>query len=101
MNGFPKHLNTKEDYLYIRDHFPDEQWKPVFYNLLDTQKEWLNVGELEVGQVGVEDDTHKIVSNKVSGSEDIVRYQYEYKVDQNCLMYRLGFTEKEVTDLIA
>lgn len=30
MVGFPKHLNTKEDYMYIKENFPTEQWKPYW-----------------------------------------------------------------------
>lgn len=30
MIGFPKHLNSKADYLYIRENFSKDKWKPYY-----------------------------------------------------------------------
>ena len=30
MRGYPKHLNTRADYEYVRTHFPKEMWKEDF-----------------------------------------------------------------------
>ena len=90
MVGFPETLNTKEDYEYIRKNFPKEQWRPAFRNLLDTMHAWFNTGE--IAGDGLTDDTHKIAVDE----QNNIRYQYEYKVDTNCKLLRLGYTENEV-----
>ena len=101
MVGFPKWLNTKEDYFYVREHFPHEQWEPVFQALLDERMTWLNIGQLASEEEGVTDNIHKVVT--VGGEEDgtpVQYYQYEYKEDPNCKLFRLGFTVEEVKDLL-
>ena len=63
MKGFPKHLNSKQDYIYIRENFPDEQWKPVWQGLLGGQKNWFCVGKLDSKEAGITDSTHKIIES--------------------------------------
>ena len=109
MRGYPKHLNSKADYEYVLEHFP-EQGKKAYHELLDTQKGWLSVGkiaeavdgkpvEVPIGEAeplesGVEDATHKVVTSELADKTE--SYQYEYKVDPNCRMSQLGMTEAEV-----
>jgi hypothetical protein len=109
MKGYPKHLNSKADYEYVLEHFP-EQGKKAYQELLDTQKDWLSVGkiaevvdgkpvEAPIGEAeplesGVEDATHKVVNSESADKTE--SYQYEYKVDPNCRMSQLGMTEEEV-----
>ena len=54
MKGFPKHLNTKADYEYIRRAFPESQWKPCWQALLDSAYDWFTVFELESKEIGEE-----------------------------------------------
>ena len=91
MVGFPMSLNTKADYEYVRTNFPAEQWKPVYQDLLDTMYDWFNTGTTETG---TDDDTHKIVT------QTGIKYQYEKKIDQNCKLMRLGYTETEVKAIL-
>ena len=37
MKGYPKNLNTKFDYLYVKENFKRELWEKDFQNLLDTR----------------------------------------------------------------
>ena len=97
MVGYPKFLNTKEDYEFVRANFPKEQWKSDFKALLDERYEWFNLGEIE-GE-GVTDDTHKVVEDK-RDDETVVRYQYEYKENENARIYRLGYTVEEVENIL-
>lgn len=97
MIGFPKWLNTKDDYMYVKDNFPPEQWKPVFQALMDERMQWLNTGLLQNETGGVADDTHKVIG----GGDDMPGmtaqyYQYEYMEDPNCRLLQLGFTVAEV-----
>nr|DAK69332.1 MAG TPA: Class III extradiol dioxygenase [Caudoviricetes sp.] len=94
MVGYPKYLNTKEDYEFVRKNFPKENWSSAFQSLLDTCFEWFNEGEI-VGD-GVTDDTHKVVTDEQSGA----KYQYVYKENPNCRMKQLGYTEDEIKAIL-
>jgi hypothetical protein len=105
MKGYPKHLNSKADYEYVLEHFP-EQGKAAYQQLLDTQKDWLSVGkitEIVDGEKpvegalisGIEDATHKVVTNEAA--EKVESYQYEYKIDPNCRMARRKMSRRRLT----
>lgn len=105
MVGFPKHLNTKQDYLYIKEHFPEEQWLPEFQRLLDDRMAWESVkqladsgGKLGKAEEGITDDIHKVVTVETDGK--IERFQYELREDSRCKLYRLGFTVAEVEEIV-
>lgn len=97
MVGYPKFLNTKEDYEFVRANFPKEQWESDFKALLNERYEWFNLGEIE-GE-GVTDDTHKVVEDKQDDGT-ITRYQYEYKENENARIYRLDYTVDEVENIL-
>lgn len=102
MIGYPKHLNTKFDYEFVRDNFPKEKWESDFQALLDSQYEWFFVKYLEDGEEGITDDTHKVVEEEgLEESETKKRSQYEYRHNPDCLLCRLGFTEEEVKEALA
>ena len=95
MRGLPKWLNSKDDYLYIRDNYPRDQWLPKFQELLDSRSAWFNMGEV-VGD-GITDSTHKVIE---IGSLDAKKYQYELVDNPDCMLYKLGFSVEEVEGLI-
>lgn len=99
MQGFPKHLNSKFDYDYIKINFPRESWTPFFEELLNTQKVWVCAKNLVEGEAGIIDATHKVVENE-DMDKTVKRYQYEYIIDQNSPMIKLGYTEKEIEDIL-
>ena len=88
MRGLPKNLNTKEDYLYMKDNYNRAYWEQSFQNLLDTRYDWFMIDKEDYK----EDETHKIVH---VDQEDTDTY-FEYKENPNALIYQLGFTVKEV-----
>lgn len=96
MVGYPHTLNTKEDYLFVKANFPKEKWLGDFQDLLDSMYQWYNVGMIADASDGVTDDTHKVVINEDRGTSTKTYYQYEKKLDENCKLLRLGFTEAEV-----
>ena len=104
MKGYPKELNSKEDYLYVRENFPREMWLPDFQHLLDTMRDWFSVGELPTGAEGIVDDTHKVEESKRfnpdTGEEETTWTQYELQINPMCKLLRLGFTEEEVRNLM-
>lgn len=100
MQGFPKHLNSKFDYEYVRNNFPKEQWAPLFEELLAGQKTWICAAELTDGATGITDETHKVIeSTDTAGAT--TKYQYEYVDDTNCEMIRLGYTTEEINSILS
>ena len=89
MVGYPKFLNTKEDYEYVRNNCPKNEWEKDFKALLDGEKDWFNVGETDDGII---DDTHKVIKDEQKRKT----YQYELQVNPNCKMHRIGYTREEV-----
>lgn len=99
MRGFPKHMNTKQDYLNLKDKFPEET-RAALQRLLDERIQWLDVGVLAKGEAGLEDKTHKIIEVELmeGGTE---RHQINYMKDPNARLYKLGVTVKEAENLIS
>lgn len=102
MKGIPKHLNTKFDYEYIRKNFPKEQYIPFFEELLKSRTAWFFVKELQDGEIGLSDDTHKIeIQLGMNEGEKSKRYQYELRENPNSLLNSVGYTVEEVQEIIA
>ncbi len=101
MRGYPKILNTKDDYEYVRDNFPKSQWQADWQNLLDTMRDWVPLWTLKSRESGIEDETHKITSetrdNEYGEYPETVYTQWEYQVIPTCKLLILGFSEEEVT----
>lgn len=107
MIGFPKNLNTKADYEYVRQHFARELWRPKFQELLDTEMDWFFVKELTSREEGIEDDTHKIEEQlEQDGGEaqnaepTKMFYQFEYRVNPDCKLLQLGYSHDEVVEIL-
>ena len=99
MVGYPKHLNTKKDFLYVKEHFPKEMWIGDFKALLSDMRNWFFEKELSSKEEGIEDDTHKVVEME-DMDKNITYSQYVYQVNPQCRLFKLGFTEEEVQELI-
>ena len=97
VKGFPKWLNSKDDYIYVKDNFSKEQWADKFQSLLDDRLQWFNIGEIT--DDGITDENHKVVVSENMG--ETKKYQYELKENPSCLLYKLGFTVDEVENIIA
>ena len=93
MVGFPKHLNSKNDYLYVIENFPRPQWEPHLRALLDNRFGWFCTGPAD-GE-GATDATHR-----VEVMEDGGKLQYEYRENPQATIYRIGFTVEEVEALL-
>lgn len=90
MKGLNSKLTSKEDYLWAKNNLPEEQWKPLFQNLLDTIYDWFMIKEEEYKE---DDKNYK----KVEGRDGNI-YYYQKQKNPNAKIFRLGFTEKEVQD---
>lgn len=93
MRGFPKHLNTKQDYLNCINEFPQET-KNELQRLLDSRFVWVATAVLEDDEQGIIDDTHEVVET------DDGRVQRELIEDTNSELVRLDFTVEEVQEML-
>lgn len=102
MRGFPKHLNTKQDYFNVKAEYPEET-KNALQTLLDTRFGWFKVKELEDGETVPAGDNYRVVEEKNGMGEDAtaVNVLQEYKEDANADIFRLDFTVNEVNELIS
>ena len=107
MKGYPKNLNTKLDYLYVKENFKRELWEKDFQNLLDTRMGWFFVKNLDSREDGLDDSTHKVVENKSEELdkegkpiEKVTYSQYELKENPQCKLNLIGFTVDEVLEII-
>jgi len=91
MRGFPKVLNSKQDYLNCLKDFPDET-KADLQRLLDTRYSFFDVAV--IANEGLNDDTHRVVSS------DDDKIQQELKENPNAEIFRKGFTVQEVEEKI-
>lgn len=103
MNGYPKHLNTKEDYLYVKENFPKEQWRQDWQDLLDSRNDWFYERDLAENEEGITDETHKVVAGEYEeeGEKKTKNMQYVLKENPTCIMNQLGITEEEVKEALA
>ena len=93
MIGYPRHLNTKADYEYVKKHYPDK-YEEEMQKLLKTKDNYFAVKTLEKGEIGVETETMKIV--EIENTDGIIeRVQMELKPDPNSKFYKLGFSDEE------
>lgn len=86
-------LNTKQDYLNYLTVQPEETKKELQL-LLKTRFVWKTTAILSAADVGVSDDTHRVVG------EEPDRHQQEYVEDENAKIFRIGFTVAEVEEII-
>lgn len=100
MKGFPKNLNSKEDYYYIKEHFEEFQWKPKWAALLSNRQNWFATKTLEAGDEGCTDDTHRVETHKDMLDNTEITVQYELKDDTSSDFFRFHFTEEEVNEAL-
>lgn len=91
MRGFPKHLNSKQDYLNCLSDYPTET-KAELQRLLDSRFVWQDTAIIE--NEGITDDAHRVIETEDG------KIQQELVEDVNAEIFRLGFTVEEVEELI-
>ncbi len=92
MRGFPKHFNSKQDFMNCLELFPEET-KAELQRLLDDRFVWVDTAILN-GTAGVVDSTHRVIES------DDGLIQQELKEDTNAKLFRLGFTVSEVEEIL-
>lgn len=109
MVGFPKNLNTKYDFEYVREHLDElggetakARLKAEYQALIEGSTCWYPDKELASEAEGVTDDTHKVISEQVgTGDEATTKYmQMVCRTNEDAKIFRIGFTVTEVENLI-
>ena len=90
MNGPAKWLNSKQDYMYVKENQSD--WKEHWQELYDSRMIWNNY--LIEGE-GITDDTHRVIQSQDMEGNPIT-IQQVLEVDVNAKLFRIGFAEGEV-----
>ena len=98
MQGYPKWLNSKVDVLNVVRDFPRKDWEKDLQALIDNRFGWYPVKNLDPGENGIEDDTHKVV-DQGDGAE-MIRTQYELRENPNARIYQMGLTVEEVQSML-
>lgn len=104
MKHFPKHLNNRFDYEYVRDNFSPEQWLPAWRALLDNRYAWKTVTEPIEEELDGTEGASRIVEECVApdraGEARTEMVRQVLMEDENALLFRLGFTVREVAETI-
>ena len=101
MIGFPKHLNSKQDYENIvKDFGYCDEVKAAYQALLATDKHYVFDRELTDGEEpdGSGPD-YKVMSEKSDGGT-VRRVQYKLIDNPDSKLKQLGFTVKEIEEVI-
>jgi hypothetical protein len=100
MRGFPKVLNSRQDYENIINDFGyTEKVKRAYQGLLNTAEKYEFDKELaaESDRTGTEPE-YKVMTQEEEGTEKIV--QFKLVGNPNGKIFRLGFTVDEVQEVI-
>jgi len=100
MRGFPKVLNSRQDYENIVSDFGyTEKVKRAYQGLLNTAEKYEFDKELaaESDRTGTEPE-YKVMTQEEEGTEKIV--QFKLVDNPNGKIFRLGFTIEEVQEVI-
>ena len=100
MVGFPKWLNSKDDYENILKTFPKEVCLPHFKALVDDYYGWFFVKNLDKKEDGINDETHKVETMEDNESGVETYAQYEKQINKTCKLLSVGYTLEEVERVI-
>jgi hypothetical protein len=101
MRGAPKWFNTRTDVENWRAMAGDDAYKATIQRFYDARMIWVTTGELTEGQAGVEDATHRVITNMDMETQAITLSQQELQVDTNAYLFtRLGYTDGEILAIL-
>lgn len=96
MRNYPKALNTRTDYEYVRRHFNKDLWKKDFETLLETQYDWFFDRVLSDDETEESGFFQKVITDPQTGERTL----YVWKENPNCKLLQLGYTAEEVTEIL-
>ena len=99
MRGFPKHLNTKQDYQNMLKSIQEET-KEALRAVYDGRFTWQPVKKLKDNENPKQTDTKQIREIPAMEEGQIERWLYEYKEDANAWFFKLGFSVEEAETIL-
>ncbi len=103
MRGVPKIFGTEQDIINSMAEDP-QATKAKLRELLAGRFAWFAVRKLEDGEAGLEDATHRVVTQRSGmGPEDEgpeERWQYELQEDANAFMFKIGLTVDKINSYL-
>jgi len=95
VKGLHRRLNTKKDYAYIKANEPAMSWMAAYRDLLDGLYCWQTLGENDSA-----DDYDAEAVRTISDGDGGETVTQVYKQDENCRLFRLGFSVAEVESIL-
>ena len=96
MVGPCKWVNTRTDLDNIKADFGEDVYKQEIQKLYDARMIWETTSTLSENDVGVTDDTHRVIESVDMETQAVTRSQQELVVDTNAYIFtRLGYTDGE------
>ena len=99
MRGIPKWFNTVDDVLNSMEVDKDAT-KAKLQEMLDGRFAWFVTKKLGDKDKGVEDETHKVLTQQEMDGDKEERFQYELREDENAWMFRIGLTVEKINELM-
>jgi len=99
MRGYPRCLATKSDYDAVKELYP-EKYQAELQTLYSGKSIWTKTGDVAKEAAGVTDATHKVIPIIDAGTLS-AKVQLTLVDDPNCKLLRIGYTVKDVEDLLA
>ena len=99
MRGYPKNLNSKQDYQYVLENFDKQQWKPSFQSLLDNRFCWYFERYLKDDET-IEQTENIQINQPQKDDVDQKRSLYIKRENPNAKIFQLGFTVDEVQQIL-
>ena len=93
VRGIPAKLNSKGDYEYMYNNFPEDVWKPFWYDLLSDEYYW-------AFDSVVEEKKEDTKTTKYLESDDGKIYKYIFIENDNPTYKQLGFTKDEILNVL-
>ena len=99
MRGIPKWFNTVEDVMNSME-VNKEATKAKLQEMLDGRFSWFQTKVLTAKEKGIEDETHKVVTQQDMDGGGEERWQYELREDPNAWLFRIGLTVEKTNELM-
>ncbi|MDR1684882.1 MAG: hypothetical protein LBR82_00300 [Desulfovibrio sp.] len=102
MRGLPKHYNTIEDFLHVASlgAAEKEAAKDALRELKAARYIWKQTAELEDGEEGVTDETHRVIDTQ-NAEQEPVKAQMALVLDEYSAFTRMGWTEQTAAEFLA
>lgn len=104
MRGLPKVFGTEQDVINAMAEDVTGA-KAMLRQLLAGRLSWFAARKLEDGEKGLEDDTHRVITQGggmvVDGKEiPEERWQHELREDPNAFMFKVGLTVEKINEYL-